>query len=379
MGKKLTTEEFIEKAKKLHNDRYDYSQTVYVNSRAEIIVICPEHGPFEQRASSHLAGCGCPECAKIWTDEHRQNLQKSSRKSRGMTTEEWIARAKDVHGNKYDYSQAVYVNSRTDIKIVCPKHGLFEQKANSHLRGFGCKLCGFESDNRKGVHSWSDAQREKIANTCREKYGADRYLDSRDGREKIVKIKSAPEFRKKMSQIISSDDVQNKTKTTNRIRYGVDSPAQTDVVQNKIYCTKKKNHTVNSSKSEQRVNEMLIARFGKSDVIHQYKHDIRYPFICDFYIVSLDLFIELNAHWSHGGHWFGMCSDDFIKLSQWQQKVDQKHSFYYEAAIHTWTVRDVKKRQTAIKNNLNYVVFWKNDLSDFIEWLNSDSLVLNNI
>lgn len=378
MGKKLTTEEFIEKAKKLHNDRYDYSQTVYVNSRAKIIVICPEHGPFEQRASSHLAGCGCPECAKIWTDEHRQNLQKSSRKFRGMTMEEWIARAKDVHGNKYDYSQAVYVNSRTDIKIICPKHGLFEQKANSHLRGFGCKLCGFESDNRKGVHSWSDAQREKIANTCREKYGADRYLDSRDGREKIANIKSTSEFRNKMSHIISSDVVQQKTKNTCFLKYGVDSAMKLSETVAKVGYAKCKNGTWRTSKPEEDMYDILCDSFGKDDVIRQYR-DARYSFYCDFYIKSLDLFVELNATWLHGGHWFDETSvDDLNLLSVWWQKAKCGKRFY-DVAIDVWTVRDVKKRQTAIKNNLNYVVFWKNDLSDFIEWLNSDSLVLNNI
>ena len=189
MGKKLTTEKFIEKARQVHNDKYDYSQTVYVNTRNKVTIICPEHGAFEQRADSHLLGNGCPECSKVWSDEHKQNLQKSSRKSRGMTTEEWVEKARSVHGNKYDYSQTVYKNQRTNVKIICPKHGLFEQKADSHIRGFGCKLCGYESENHNGVHEWSDEQRQKIAETCRKKYGADRYLDSKEGREKIRKIK----------------------------------------------------------------------------------------------------------------------------------------------------------------------------------------------
>ena len=379
MSKKLTTEEFIEKAKQLHNDKYDYSQTIYVNSRSDVIVICPEHGVFEQRASSHLAGNGCPQCAKIWSDEHRKNLQQSSRKSRGMTTDEWIARAKSVHGNTYDYSQTVYVNQRTNVKIICSKHGIFEQKADSHIRGNGCRLCGLESENHKGVHKWSDEQKAKTTKTCIERYGAKRYLDSVEGQEKIHKIKSTPEFRNKMREIITSEDVQNKTKQTSLQKYGVESPAQTKEVQAKIYKTKKANHTVNSSKSEQKMYEMLINRFGKDDVIHQYRDDERYPFACDFYIKSLDLFVELNASWTHNNHWFGDCLDDKKVLKSWQQKAQQMHSTYYLAAIQTWTIRDVKKRQTAIENNLNYVVFWKSDLSDFKQWFESDSLILNNL
>lgn len=379
MGKRLTTQEFIDKSKQLHKDKYDYSRTVYINSRTKVIIVCPQHGSFEQLPSSHLQGNGCPMCARIWSDEHRENLRRSSRNSRGMTTTEWIRKAKAVHGDRYDYSQTVYVNQRTNVKIICPKHGLFEQKADSHIRGCGCRLCGLESENRKGVHGWSEEQREKTANTCRERYGADRYLDSDVGREKIAKIKSGLEFRNKMSNIISSEEVQEKSRATSLLRYGVEFPVQMKSVQDKIYRTKKKNHTVNSSKSEIDMYNLLVFRFGDDDVEHQYGKDFRYPFVCDFHIKSLDLFIELNASWTHGGHWFGDEDDDLDVLEKWWSKVYINGSSYYRAAIETWTVRDVKKRKTAIENHLNYLVFWKNDLSDFKDWIESDVLTLNNI
>jgi hypothetical protein len=380
MSKRLTNKEFIKKAKQLHNNKYDYSKTEYITSRNKVIIICPEHGEFEQLPSSHLQGNGCPKCARIWTDGHKENLQKSSRQSRGMTTDEWIERAKQVHGDKYDYSQTVYVNQRTNVKIICPIHGVFEQKADSHIRGNGCRLCGLESENHKGVHNWSDGQRKKIVATCRERYSVDRYLDSDEGKEKIANIKSTSEFRSKMRNIISSDEIQSKTRMTSLNRYGVEFPAQTKEVQDKIYRTKKKNHTVTSSKSEIRMYNILIDRFGKDDVVHQYKHDTRYPFVCDFYIKSLDLFIELNAHWSHGSRWFDYNNaDDLHVLDKWKSKAYDEKSLYYEAAITTWTVRDVKKKQTAIDNKLNYVVFWQTDLSDFMDWINSDPLILNNI
>ena len=378
MGKSSNAKEFIEKANQLHDSKYDYSQVDYVNSRTKVIIICPIHGSFEQLPSSHLQGNGCPKCARIWTDEHKQNLQKSSQKSRGMTTDEWIIRAKSVHGGKYDYSQTVYVNQRTDVDIICPVHGLFTQKADSHIRGCGCRLCGNMSDNHKGVHNWSDEQREKTTNTCLKKYGTKRYLDSAEGKAKISMIKSDPDFRDKMRSIISSDVVQNKTKMTSLDRYGVEFPAQTKAVQDRIYRTKKKNHTVNSSKSEINMYNTLVNRFGKDDVIHQYKHDGRYSFMCDFYVKSLDLFVELNAHWTHGGHWFNADNcEDLAKLDRWL--LHAENSSYYKSAVYIWTIRDIEKRDMAIHNNLNYLVFWKNDLSDFMDWLNSDSLVLNNI
>lgn len=376
MGKASTKDVFIQKANKVHNGKYDYSRVNYVNSRTKVIIVCPKHGPFKQLPSSHIQGNGCPMCMREWTQEHKDNLAKSSRKSRGITTEEWVRRAKEVHGNKYDYSQTEYVNQRTNVKIICPVHGTFSQKADSHIRGSGCKLCGqISSVNNHTDHTWSDVQRQKVADTCMSKYGATRYLDSDEGKKKMSRIRNTNEFRRKMKDIISSDVVQNKMRHTCELRYGVAHPTQLKEVQDKIYATKKKNHTVSSSKSEIRMYDVLVEKFGKDDVIHQYKHDDRYPFMCDFYICSLDLFIELNAHWTHGKHWYDSNNPDDAKtLSVWTEKMIKFQSSYFKAAIYIWTVRDLLKRKTAVDNNLNYLVFWKNDLSDFYDWLNSDHM-----
>lgn len=371
-------QEFKEKGKRLHNNKYDYSNVVYVNSRTKVKIICPKHGVFEQLPSSHLQGNGCPECAREWTDEHKENQAKSSRKSRGMTTEEWIERARQVHGDKYDYSQTVYVNQRTNVKIICPIHGLFEQKADSHIRGCGCRFCGLESENHIGVHCWSDEQRQKISKTCQKRYGASRYLDSDVGKKHIEDIKSNPEYRKKMHDIIASDDVQEKTKLTCLRKYGVTSAMMLSETIDKVGESKRINKTWSTSQPEENMYVLLCNKFGKDDVVRQYKCD-RYPFHCDFYIKSLDLFIELNATWLHSDHWFDSRDvDDIAMLHIFKQKLESGKRFY-EVAIDVWTVRDVKKRQVAIDNHLNYVVFWKNDLSDFKEWLNADELVLNNI
>jgi hypothetical protein len=370
------TKEFIKKGTQLHNDKYDYSKVEYVNSRTKVKIICPEHGEFEQLPSSHLQGNGCPKCAREWTDAHKKNHCISSQKSRGMTTEQWIERAKQVHGDKYDYSLTVYVNQRTNVKIICPIHGVFEQKADSHIRGNSCRLCGLASDNHKGVHDWSPEQRDKVKQTCLKRYGAERYLDSNEGRAKNVKIRSTPEFKKKMRNIISSDEIQDKIKATNLARYGVSFPSKLKVVQDKIYKTKKKNHTVSSSKAEVIAYDVLCNKFGKHNVIHQHKLDDRYPFICDFYIKSLDVFIELNLHWSHGYHWFDETNtDDKLVLNAWIEKA--KISSYYQSAINIWTKRDVLKRETAKENHLNYIVFWKQDLSDFYQWIENGCPIIN--
>lgn len=124
--KKLTTEEYIEKAKDVHGDKYDYSQTIYVNNHTKLCIICPIHGEFYQNPQSHLSGCGCPHC---------YGNKKSS-------TEVFIKYCTKIHNGKYNYDKTQYVNKRTKVIITCPIHGDFEQEAGKHKLGQGCPLCG---------------------------------------------------------------------------------------------------------------------------------------------------------------------------------------------------------------------------------------------
>ena len=109
---KLTTEEFIKKAREVHGDKYDYSKVEYVNNSTPVVIVCPEHGDFEQSPNNHFNGNGCPKCARA-TQSARQ----------AMSQEVWIERAKRIHQNKYDYSKVEYVNNHTPISIICPIHG----------------------------------------------------------------------------------------------------------------------------------------------------------------------------------------------------------------------------------------------------------------
>ena len=94
----------------------------------------------------------------------------------------------------------------------------------------------------------------------------------------------------------------------------------------------------------------------------------RYPFECDFYIISKDLFIEYNGHWTHGRHSFNTnCKDDIELLNQWSKKSIS--SQFYKNAIEVWTIRDVKKRNTAKQNNLNYLEFFT--MKQFNDWIST--------
>ena len=134
MPKKITQEEFINRSKELHNNKYDYSLVIFKNTRSEVTIICPTHGAFKQKAMTHLRPRGCLKCG----------LDKMSSQHRD-TIEQFIEKAMAVHGDKYDYSKVEYKNSSLKVTIVCPEHGEFFQSPNTHIMNHGCPLCGLKS------------------------------------------------------------------------------------------------------------------------------------------------------------------------------------------------------------------------------------------
>ena len=130
MGKKLTTAEFISKAKLFHNNKYDYSKVKYIDRRTKVIITCPYHGDFEQSHDIHFRTKGCPKCGI---------LSRASKQRLG--TEQFISEARLVHGDKYDYSKVNYINSETKVCIICPTHGETYQSPFNHLHSCGCIKC----------------------------------------------------------------------------------------------------------------------------------------------------------------------------------------------------------------------------------------------
>lgn len=119
----LSTDEFIHKASLIHKDKYDYHKTQYVNSKTKVTIICKVHGEFSQNPSGHLSGSGCRAC------------------SRATTLDDFIRKAQKIHNTRYDYSSAVYVGTNIPLKIICSIHGQFYQTPNAHLAGSGCQRC----------------------------------------------------------------------------------------------------------------------------------------------------------------------------------------------------------------------------------------------
>lgn len=138
MAKVLTTEKFIQKAKKIHGDKYDYSRSSYQGGKLKIEIICKIHGSFSQIASNHLMGAVCKKCS--------YNLRS---KIKLLNTDQFIKRVEKIHNYKYDYSLVNYENTYGNINIICKEHGVFNQRANDHINGCGCPICKKELVSNK--------------------------------------------------------------------------------------------------------------------------------------------------------------------------------------------------------------------------------------
>ena len=147
-GRNINFQNFIEEFNLIHNHKYDYSKSKYVSSKIPIIILCPDHGEFHQRADAHKSGAGCPDCAGNVT----------------LNTKNIVSQFKEIHGYKYDYSQVDYINSKTKVIIGCKIHGEFNQSPQKHKRGSGCMICnkGWEKSNI--INFINDIQSEDILN-----------------------------------------------------------------------------------------------------------------------------------------------------------------------------------------------------------------------
>ena len=250
-----------------------------------------------------------------------------------------------------------------------------EQRENTCLKRYGNKKYTYSEDfynkttqtNMKKYGSkWfigSETGKAKINKTCQEKYGSNYPLENPEIKKKSEKTQKD----KYGNNYMSSDEFKQKSKETNNIKYGSDYYMQTEEFNKKSYETKRKRKRY-GMQTEDNCYNMLNSIY---EVKRQYKTEI-YPYHCDFYINSLDLYIELNFFWTHGGHWFDSNNqNDLDILNLWINK-SKEHSIY-NSAVNVWSNVDLEKRNCAIKNNLNYAVIWNmNQFNNFIKDLSNN-------
>ena len=248
------------------------------------------------------------------------------------------------------YSDAYYSNSEKMQQTKLDKYG-----NSSFVNSSKCKQTKLEKYNDENYNN-----KEKTKQTCLEKYGHPYPYNNVKGKQTKLEKYGDENYNNK-----------NKSKQTCLEKYGVDSYSKTnnfktyikdniDSINTKRNNTKRKNKSFNTSKPEEQTYILLKEKYP--DVIRQYKSDV-YPFCCDFYIPSLDLYIECQYGWTHGNKPYEGTEEDNIKLEQWKSK----NTKYYNNAIYTWTDLDIRKRNIAKENKLNYKEFW--NIQELNEWI----------
>ena len=224
---------------------------------------------------------------------------------------------------------------------------------------------------------------QKISQTCINKFGVDSPLKNKEVREKI---KQTNIQKYGVDYLFKSNIIKEKIKQTNIQKYGVDNPLKNKEIREKIKQTNIQKYGVDNplknkeiwkksqdnrqisskSKLEHNFLNYLKLKYESDDIITQYKSK-EYPYYCDFYIKSINLYIEIQGHWTHNDHPFDINNlNDQLIMDIWRTKsLSDK---YYKNALNTWTIKDVEKRNTAIQNNLNYLeIFGKTDLNKYID------------
>lgn len=139
--KPITQNEFIDKSNNIHNDKYDYNLVTYLDRYTKVDIVCPIHGKFSQVPSDHMGGCGCQLCGG----------------TSPLTKMAFIANAREYHGDKYDYSLVDIQGANTKVDIVCPIHGAFTQRPADHQRGVGCPTCGTLEQSKSNNHQYNSS------------------------------------------------------------------------------------------------------------------------------------------------------------------------------------------------------------------------------
>ncbi len=265
------------------------------------------------------------------------------------------------------------IKKHIDVHPICENCGKLVKYVGStrmYLKSCGCRECELKVNYLHG------------SNTNLQKYGVDNVAKLNTIKEK-QKQTNIQKYGTKCA--LQNNIVKEKTKQTNIQKYGTECAQSSIIVKNKLSIsnkkfwertdktifmadivnridkTKRKNNTYGKSKTEDKSYLLLKEKY--LNVKRQYKSKL-YPFACDFYIPDLNLYIECNYFWMHGYKPYQGTKEDLLKLNNWKNH----NTNCYKSAIETWTIRDIKKRNTAKQNNLNWLEFFSiQELKDWLE------------
>ena len=336
---------------------------------------CGGHVSFNgyHKGSMHYSACCCSSCHAKYTKDKRfeTNIKKYGRKNFGSAEkvkEYWINHYGVDNPAKTDFVKKKM--RETNLK----KYG-FNCSSKSEIVKEKIKQTCLK---RYGVEYTGQIEeaKEKSKKTCLEKYGSEYYIASKDRLEKTI------EFSKQNYNVdwfTKSEEIKNKAKETMLRRYGVEYSMQIPKnkeymsylmssyeMQERRYDAMKRNHTFNSSSTEEELFLYIKSRFPT--VVRQYKDKNRYPYFCDFYIPELDYFIELQGYYTHGNHPFDPNSNEDLQLIEYYKKKYGEDC----QSITIWSIKDVEKRDCAKRNHLNFKEVWSlEDGKNFVNYLYS--------
>lgn len=369
-----------------YNDSDCMTETIrriqYKLEERPVCKFCGGHVSFNgyHKGSMHYSACCCSSCHAKYTKDKRfeTNIKKYGRKNFGSAEkvkEYWINHYGVDNPAKVDFVKRKM--KETNLKkygFNCPPKSevVKEKTKQTCLKRYGVEYTG-----------QIEEAKEKSKKTCLEKYGSEYYIGSKDCLEKTI------EFSKQNYNVdwfTKSEEIKNKAKETMLKRYGVEYSMQIPKnkeymsylmssyeMQERRYNTMKRNHTFNSSSTEEEFFLYIKSRFPK--VIRQYKDKNRYPYFCDFYIPELDYFIELQGYYTHGNHPFDPNSNEDLQLIEYYKKK------YGEDCqpITIWSIKDVEKRNCAKRNHLNFKEVWSlEDGKNFVNDLYSVYINIDN-
>lgn len=292
----------------------------------------------------------------------------------GQTAEARKAQSERMHGNLYVFlaKTRATMQKRYGVNYSWESSALRNKAYSTMQKRYGT-FCYCQSDDyRENLDSIMD----KVRNTNMSRYGAPFYVQSDEYKQNVDviqdKIQStmrdiygAPVYTQSDDYKQNVDKIVGKMRNTSVLRYGVPNYTQSeyykqrvDSIQSKINDTKRQNGTFGVSSVEEHIKAF-------SGFESQYNKDARYPYLCDFYDKDRDLFIEVNASWTHGYHWYDAVKDAGV-CAKWKAKSED--SAYYANALEVFTKRDVERRETARVNSLNYVTLWDSDGMDADLW-----------
>lgn len=213
------------------------------------------------------------------------------------------------------------------------------------------------------------AGRVKRTATMLERHGVEHPNQNPDIRDKMMSARNATNLERygvlnpMQNPLFAAKSAETRQQVMLK-RYGHKNSVEVKAIRDKIFDNRKKNKTLNTSNAEQALGVLLRQRFGDNDVEHNVVVDARYPYHVDYYIKSMDLFIELNGDKCHNDHWFDPESPrDMQIVRAWVENAERLEQngqtrSRYRKYIQTWTVSDVAKREKAREHDLNYLVFW---------------------